>query len=196
MTPEEKLAQRGFALSAPPAPAANYVPVTRMGNQLFVSGQVSVGPNGLVSGQLGRDIDTAAGQKAAELCAINILAQLRFSADVSLSRIRLLKLTVLVASVPEFTEQHLVANGASDLFVEVWAIMAAMPGPLSASPPCPLAPPSRSKRWSRNCRRPRCGRGSSLRHLSALYRRILVTKSLWNDPIPRLRPSRRPSRLA
>ena len=119
MTPEEKLAQRGFALSAPPAPAANYVPVTRMGNQLFVSGQISTGPNGLVSGQLGRDLDTAAGQKAAELCAVNILAHLRFSADVSLSRIRLVKLTVLVASVPDFIEQHLVANGASDLFAEV-----------------------------------------------------------------------------
>ena len=119
MTPDQKLTELGYTLSAPPAPAANYVPVTRMGNQLFVSGQVSTGPEGLVSGHLGRDLDTAAGQKAAALCAINILAHLRFSANMDLAKIRLVKLTVLVASAPEFNEQHMVANGASDLLAEV-----------------------------------------------------------------------------
>lgn len=119
MTPEEKLAQNGHTLSAPPAPAANYLPVSRMGDTLFVSGQISTGPDGLVTGLLGRNLDTAAGQKAAELCAVNILAQLRFNAALDLSRVRLVKLTVLVASVPDFTEQHLVANGASDLLAEV-----------------------------------------------------------------------------
>ncbi|MBU1175576.1 MAG: RidA family protein [Alphaproteobacteria bacterium] len=119
MTPEDKLAALGHALSAPPAPAANYVPVTRAGNQLFVSGQISTGPDGLVKGHLGRELDTGAGQKAAALCAVNILAQIKFSAGVDLSKVRLLKLTVLVASVPDFSEQHLVANGASNLFVEV-----------------------------------------------------------------------------
>ena len=119
MTPEEKLARHGYSLSAPPAPAANYLPVTRMGDMLFVSGQISTGPDGLVTGLLGRDLDIAAGQKAAALCAVNILSQLRFNAELDLSRVHLLKLTVLVASVPEFTEQHLVANGASDLFADV-----------------------------------------------------------------------------
>ena len=119
MTPEEKLAQHGFSLSAPPAPAANYLPVTRMGDTLFVSGQLSSGPDGLVTGLLGRDLDVAAGQKAAALSTVNILAQLRFAADLNLSRVRILKLTVLVASVPDFTDQHLVANGASDLFADV-----------------------------------------------------------------------------
>lgn len=119
MTPEDKLAELGHSLSAPPAPAANYVPVTRSGNMLYVSGQISTGPNGLVSGHLGKDLDTAAGQRAAALCAVNILSQLKFSAGADLGKLKVLKLTVLVASVPEFNEQHLVANGASNLLAEV-----------------------------------------------------------------------------
>ncbi len=119
MTAEQKLEALGHSLSAPPAPAANYVPVTRQGNVLYVSGQVSTGPDGIVKGHLGRDLDVAAGQKAAELCALNILAHLKFTAGADLDRLRIVKLTVLVASDPEFSEQHLVANGASDLFVAV-----------------------------------------------------------------------------
>jgi enamine deaminase RidA (YjgF/YER057c/UK114 family) len=119
MTAEDKLNELGHSLSAPPAPAANYVSVTRQADVLYVSGQLSSGPDGLIKGRLGRDLDVAAGQKAAALSAVNILAQLKFSAGVDLGKLRLLKLMVLVASEPTFTEQHLVANGASDLFVAV-----------------------------------------------------------------------------
>ena len=71
----------------------------------------------MASGLLGRDLDTAAGKEAAKFCAINILAQAK-AALGDLEKIRrLVKITVFVASTPDFTEQHLVANGASDFLV-------------------------------------------------------------------------------
>lgn len=118
MTIEAKLKDLGYDLPKPAAPVAAYVPVTRSGNLLFISGQLSTGPDGLVKGHLGKDIDVAAGQKAAELCAVNILGQI--AAVTPLENITaILKLTVLVASAPDFSEQHLVGNGASELFIKV-----------------------------------------------------------------------------
>ncbi|WP_196258535.1 RidA family protein [Pelagibacterium limicola] len=118
MTIEQKLASLGYALPKPVAPLAAYVPVTRSGNLLFVSGQLSIGPDGLVTGHLGKDLDVAAGQKAAELCAVNILGQI--ASVTPLEKVAsILKLTVLVASAPDFSDQHLVGNGASELFIKV-----------------------------------------------------------------------------
>ena len=87
------------------------------GNLLFTAGQLPLKDGKLVAtGLLGRDLDTAAGQEAARLCAINVLAQAK-AALGDLEKIgRLVKITVFVASAPDFAEQHLVANGASDLF--------------------------------------------------------------------------------
>lgn len=119
MHPEQKLESLGHTLAKPAAPAATYIPVSRIGNQVFVSGQVSIGPDGVVKGILGGSMDTAAGQAAAKLSALSILAHLKHSAGADLASVRLLKLTVLVASTPDFSEQHIVANGASDLLVEV-----------------------------------------------------------------------------
>lgn len=118
MTIEQKLAELGLELPKATAPAANYVPVTRSGNLLFVSGQISIGPDGITQGRLGDGMDVAAGQKAAELCALNILGQVADNASLD-SVVQVLKLTVLVASAPDFNEQHLVANGASDLLVKL-----------------------------------------------------------------------------
>jgi|TARA_A100001391_G_scaffold196295_1_gene174643 enamine deaminase RidA (YjgF/YER057c/UK114 family) len=118
MTIEQKLNDLGYTLPTPATPAASYVPVRQSGKLLFVSGQISQGPDGITKGCLGKDVDVAAGQKAAELCAINILAQV--NTVVALSQIKAVqKLTVLVASTPDFNEQHLVANGASDLFINL-----------------------------------------------------------------------------
>lgn len=118
MTIEQNLKALGYDLPKPVAPLASYVPVTRSGNLLYVSGQLSTGADGLVKGHLGKDLDVAAGQKAAELCAVNILGQV--AAVTALENVKaVLKLTVLVASNPDFSEQHLVANGASDLFIKV-----------------------------------------------------------------------------
>ncbi|MFN7103199.1 MAG: RidA family protein [Pseudorhizobium sp.] len=118
---EARLKERGISLPAAAAPAANYVPFTISGNMLYLSGQLPM-ENGkvAVTGLVGRDVDVAGAQRAAELCAINILAQAKAALDGDLGRIRrILKLNGFVASVPEFTEQHLVINGASNLIADI-----------------------------------------------------------------------------
>lgn len=118
--PIQKLREYGYELPAPKAPVASYVPVTRSGNLLYVSGQISSGENGVVGGRLGDTMNVQQGGNAAELAAVNVLSQIVHSAGVPLGEIKkVLKLTVLVCSDPEFTEQHLVANGASNLIVGV-----------------------------------------------------------------------------
>jgi enamine deaminase RidA (YjgF/YER057c/UK114 family) len=114
-TIEKRLADLGVTLPAAAAPAANYVPFARSGNLLFTAGQLPLKDGKLqVAGHLGRDVDTATGQEAAKLCAINILAQAKAALGDLEKIARVVKITVFVASTPEFTEQHLVANGASD----------------------------------------------------------------------------------
>ncbi len=118
--PIDKLREYGYELPMPKAPVASYVPVTRSGNLLYVSGQISSGENGVVGGRLGDTMNVVQGGKAAEHAALNILAQLVHTGGHRLEDItRIVKLTVLVASTAEFTEQHLVANGASNLLVGV-----------------------------------------------------------------------------
>ncbi|NGO53409.1 RidA family protein [Allomesorhizobium camelthorni] len=119
-TIEKRLSELGVTLPAAAAPAANYVPFMRTGNLVFTAGQLPLKDGKLqATGLLGRDVDIAAGKEAAKLCAINILAQAK-AAIGDLEKIRrLVKITVFVASAPDFTEQHLVANGASDFLVEV-----------------------------------------------------------------------------
>lgn len=118
MTIEQKLNELGYPLPNPAAPAASYVPVRQSGKLLYVSGQISADANGVVKGLLGDGTDVAAGQKAAELCAVSILAQVNQVTALD-NIVAIQKLTVLVASTPDFHEQHLVANGASDLFIKV-----------------------------------------------------------------------------
>lgn len=118
-TPIEKLREYGYELTRPGAPVASYIPVTRIGNVIYVSGQISRDDNGVVTGRLGDTMNVVQGGNAAELAAVNFLSQLVYSAGVDLGAVRVLKLTVFVASTPEFTEQHLVANGASNLIVGV-----------------------------------------------------------------------------
>ncbi len=118
---QSRLKELGITLPQAAAPAANYVPYVISGNLLYLSGQLPM-ENGkvAVTGHLGRDVDVAAGQRAAELCAINILAQASAALGGDLGRIRrIVKLNGFVASVPEFVEQHLVINGASNLLASV-----------------------------------------------------------------------------
>jgi len=117
-TIEKRLSDLGVTLPVAAAPAANYVPYCRTGNLLFTAGQLPLRDGKLqASGLLGRDVDTATGKDAAKYCAINILAQAK-AALGDLEKIRrLVKITVFVASTPDFIEQHLVANGASDFLV-------------------------------------------------------------------------------
>lgn len=118
--PIAKLREYGYELPAPKAPVASYVPVARTGNLLYVSGQLSSNDQGVVTGLLGDTMNVQQGGNAAELCAVNILAQVVHMAGVPLTEVkRVVKLTVLVASTPDFFEHHLVANGASNLLVGV-----------------------------------------------------------------------------
>jgi len=119
-SPIEKLREYGYELPAPKAPVASYVPVTRSGSTLYVSGQISANEQGVVTGLLGDTMNVVQGGNAAELSAVNVLSQIVHSAGIPLEEVkRILKITVLVASTPDFTEQHLVANGASNLLVTV-----------------------------------------------------------------------------
>ncbi|KGJ17522.1 RidA family protein [Paracoccus sanguinis] len=120
MSIDARLTELGLTLPDAPAPAANYVPHVQSGNLLFASGQISAGPDGLIRGRLGEDMDVAAGAAAARACGLALLAQARAAAG-SLDRIaRVVKLTGFVASTPEFTDQPEVINGCSDLMVEVF----------------------------------------------------------------------------
>lgn len=116
---ESRLAELGVTLDAAPAPAANYVPSVQVGNLLFVSGQVSNGPDGFVTGTLGDDMSVEDGAAAARLCGISLLAQVKAACDGDLDRLeRVVKLTGFVNSTKEFTDQPKVINGCSDFLVE------------------------------------------------------------------------------
>lgn len=119
-TINSRLEKLGISLPQAAAPAANYLPYAVSDNLLFTAGQLPLKDGVLAAkGHVGRDLDVAAAQEAARLCAINVLAQAK-AALGELERIaRVVKITVFVASEPTFTEQHLVANGTSNLLVEV-----------------------------------------------------------------------------
>jgi enamine deaminase RidA (YjgF/YER057c/UK114 family) len=117
---ERRLAELGVTLPTPTAPAANYIPVVKSGNQLFVSGQLPMGAEGLTcAGKVGADVSIEQARDAAKLCAINILAQAKAALGGDLDKlVRVVKLTGFVNSVPDFGDQPKVINGASDFLVE------------------------------------------------------------------------------
>ena len=120
MSFDARIAQLGIPLPDAPAPAANYVPYVQSGKLLFVSGQIAAGPEGLIRGRLGEDMDATAGAAAARACGLALIAQAR-AALGSLDRItRVVKLTGFVNSTPDFTDQPEVVNGCSDLMVAVF----------------------------------------------------------------------------
>ena len=118
---EARLNTAGVVLPEAAAPAANYVPYVTTGKLLQTSGQLPMeGGKIAVTGKLGDSVSLEDAQRAARLCAINVLAQAKAAVGGDWTRVsRLLKLTVFVASAPHFVEQHKVANGASDFLVEI-----------------------------------------------------------------------------
>jgi enamine deaminase RidA (YjgF/YER057c/UK114 family) len=118
---ESRLAELGITLPAAAAPAANYVPFVRSGNQLYLSGQLPFQDGKLLHlGHLGDKVTLDEGYQAARLCAINLIAQIK-AAIGDLDRVgRIVRLGGFVASTAAFTDQPKVVNGASDLMVEVF----------------------------------------------------------------------------
>ena len=120
-TPEQRLEELGIELPAPPAAIANFVNVVRVGDLLFTAGHGPVRDGEFpYTGKLGAGVDVETGKRAAELTILNVLATVRNEIG-ELSRIsRVVKLLVMVNSAPNFLQQPLVANGASDLIGEVF----------------------------------------------------------------------------
>ena len=118
----QRLEELGIILPKPPKPVASYVPFTISGQLIFVSGQVPLGPEGLMyRGKIGGDLTLEDGQQAARLCALNILAQVQAALDGDLDRVhQVIRLGGFVNATDDFTDQPLVINGASDLMVEVF----------------------------------------------------------------------------
>jgi len=117
-----RLEQIGVNLPAPPRPVASYVPAVRSGTLVFVSGQVPIVDGELVArGPVPSAVNPAAATAAARQCAVNALAVLASALDGDLDRVRrIVRVGVFVASDPGFHGQPQVANGASDLLVEVF----------------------------------------------------------------------------
>ena len=140
MSAEDRLKELGIELPESPAPIANYVPAVRTGNLLYLSG---VGPAAPAEGpaplgKLGADLTVEQGYEAARLTGINLIARLKSELG-DLGRVnRVIKLLSMVNSAPDFDQQPAVANGCSDLLVEVFGDkgrharsavgMAALPG--------------------------------------------------------------------
>ena len=119
---EQRLQKTGVAIPDAPSPAANYLPFTRTGNLVFVSGQVPFVDGKLeITGTVGENASVEEAQGQAKICAISLLAQLKVACDGDLDRVvRVVKLGAFVASADNFFNQPIVVNAASDLMVEAF----------------------------------------------------------------------------
>ena len=121
MTISAKLEQLGIQLPAVAIPAAAYVPFARSGNLVFLSGHIARKDGKVWTGKLGASMGTAEGAQAARAVAIDLMGTLQAACEGDLGRVRrIVKVMSLVNSTPEFTEQHLVTNGCSELLGEVF----------------------------------------------------------------------------
>jgi enamine deaminase RidA (YjgF/YER057c/UK114 family) len=120
-TPEERLAELGLAIPEVAKPVAAYVPAVRSGNQVFTSGQLPMRSGELMAtGKVGAGVTEEEAYACAQQCALNAIAAINAEVgDLSLVR-RVVKVVVFVASAADFTAQPKVANGASELFGNVF----------------------------------------------------------------------------
>lgn len=121
MSPEAKLAELGLTLPQPPAAAGSYVPTVRTGNLLYCAGTIAVF-NGQQThvGAVGREQTVESGKKAAEICALNTLANIKAAVGSLENVTRIVFVSGFVNAVDGFTDSPAVINGASDLFVKVF----------------------------------------------------------------------------
>ena len=122
MSAEENLKKNNIILPKAADPVGAYVATKKAGNLLFVSGQISMNENGeLIKGKLGKDLDINNGYKAAERCALSLIAQAKKACNDDLSQIKsCVKLTGFVNSDDHFTDQPKVINGASDIISKIF----------------------------------------------------------------------------
>ena len=122
MTFEKKIKELGLVLPKATPPVGSYVATKIIGKLLYISGQISNDENGkLIQGKLGKNLNTEDGYKAAERCALNIVAQVKQACNDDLTQIKsCIKLTGFVNSTEDFTEQPKVINGASDLIASIF----------------------------------------------------------------------------
>ena len=121
-TIDRRLSELGIVLPQPPAPVASYVPYVTTGNLVFISGQIPL-ENGHVryAGTVGKDMSLDDGKAAARMCGINLIAQLKVACGGNLDRVqRCVRLGVFVNAIPGFGQHPEIANGASDLMLEVF----------------------------------------------------------------------------
>ena len=117
---EDRLREKGLELLKPPSPVANYVGAVRTGNLVFVSGHIAKRDGKPWVGQLGKSMGTEEGKAGARAVAIDLMGTLH-AAVGDLNQVkRIVKLLSLVNSTPEFTDHHLVTNGASELLGQVF----------------------------------------------------------------------------
>ena len=118
---EDRLKALGLQLPEPVAPVANYVPFVRTGALVHISGQVSTDASGGIKGVVGEEVDLETAQRAARLCGLNLIAQMKAASGGDLGRVRrVVKLGGFVQAGPEFFDIPKVVNGCSDLMVEAF----------------------------------------------------------------------------
>ena len=118
----DKINKLNIKLPKAPDPVGSYVATKKVGNLLFISGQISMNEKGeLIKGKLGKELNTEEGYEAAKRCALNIISQVNKACDNDLSKIKsCIKLTGFVNSTDDFTEQPKVINGASDIISSIF----------------------------------------------------------------------------
>ena len=121
MSADKRLKENNIVLPEAPAPVGSYVASKIVGKLLYISGQISMNSNGeLIKGKLGKDLNTEEGYKAAERCALSILAQAKKILSGDLDKIKsCIKIVGFVNSTDDFIEQPKVINGASDMLVKI-----------------------------------------------------------------------------
>ena len=119
---ENRLINQNILLPKATKTVANYVPFTKSGNSIYISGQITLLDGDLMyKGKVGDDISTDQGYQAARICGLNLLTQLKLACQGDLDRVtRVIKLGGFVNCTPEFVEHPKVINGASDLMVSVF----------------------------------------------------------------------------
>tara|TARA_B100002051_G_scaffold13617_1_gene11278 strand:+ start:928 stop:1389 length:462 start_codon:yes stop_codon:yes gene_type:complete len=122
MSFEEKIKELKIVLPEAKAPVGSYIAAKKVGNLLFISGQISINPNGeLIKGKIGKNLSLEDGYNAAKNCGLSIISQVKKACDDDLSKVKsCIKLTGFVNSTDDFIDQPKIINGASDLIASVF----------------------------------------------------------------------------